>query len=309
MGPSLTTGGRSGEDTRFPSGPWDPPGLGGNLDFDSIDPPEIRDWNHIVAVTIRDIMLKDPLTLKKEQTVFTAREVMLLNGYESLYVVDDAGKPVGILDSLRASSKKTGKVAAIMETDFPTVNETDSSRDAAAIFADKNAGHLTLPVVDDTGHLTGILRVKDLLADLSSSTARRRKGEISPESAVIRLAMTETEQDEKASMKMIRDLKYKPGVTQVGANAEKLALKMRESAIVAAIAHGVIKEDTREKVAVSNAIRDIILQMQMLSPGLGGGYKLAIVRGDGRLSVCAFGRCGHALANSSEQIFLGSSII
>ena len=42
---------------------------------------------------------------------------------------------------------------------------------------------------------------------------------------------------------------------------------------------------------------------------LPGDYKLAIVRGDGRLSVCAFGRCGHALANSSEQIFLGSSII
>lgn len=259
--------------------------------------------------TIRDLMLKDPLTLKKEQTIFTAREVMLLNGYESLYVVDDEGRPCGILDSLRASSKKTGKVASIMDTEFQTVKETDSPRDAATIFAGKNAGHLTLPVVDNAGQLAGILRVKDLLVDLSASAGRRRKGQFSPESAVIRLAMTETEQDEKNAMKMIRDLKYRPGVTQVGANAEKLALKMRESAIVAAIAHGVIQEDTREKVAVSNAIRDIILQMQMISPGLGGGYKLAIVRGDGRLSVCAFGRCGHALANSSEQIFLGSSII
>lgn len=261
-------------------------------------------------VTIRDLMLRDPLTLRGEQTIFTAREVMLLNGYESLYVVDEEGRPVGIVDSLLASSKKTGKVSSIMRTNFPTVREEDSTQEAAAIFTDKqNSGHLTLPVVDEEGLLTGILRVKDLLVDLSSHAGRRRKGQISPESAVIRLAMTETEPDEKNAMKMIRDLKYKPGVTQVGANAEKLALKMRESAIVAAIAHGVIREETREKVAVSNAIRDIILQMGMVSPGLGGGYKLAMVRGDGRLSVCAFGRCGHALANSSEQIFLGSSII
>ncbi len=262
-----------------------------------------------MALTIRDLMLKNPLTLKREQTVVSAREVMLLNGYESLYVIDDDGKPVGILDSLRASAIQTGSIEDIMEVEFRTVLETDSPKDAATLFADKNTGHLTLPVVDEAGLLTGILRVKDLIADLSQSAGRRPQAQTSPENAVIRLAMTETEQAEKSAMKTIRDLNYKPGITQVGANAEKLALKMRESAIVAAIAHGVIKEDTREKVAVSMAIRDIILQMGMTSPGLGGGYKLAIVRGQGRLTVCAFGRCGHALANSSEQIFLGSSII
>ncbi len=262
-----------------------------------------------MAVKISDIMLRDPLTLKREQTIFTAREVMLLNGYECLYVVDDEGKPVGLVDSLRAASKKTGKVSSIMETDFATVKDSDSPRDAAAIFTEKRADHLSLPVVDAGGKLVGIIRVKDLLQDLSASAVRKRKGDISPESAVIRLAMTETDQDEKNSLKMIRELGFQPGVTQVGANAEKLALKMRESAIVAAIAHGVIKEDVREKVAVSNAIRDIILQLDVIAPGLGGGYKLGMVRGEGRISVCAFGRCGHALANSSEQIFLGSSII
>jgi len=64
-----------------------------------------------------------------------------------------------------------------------------------------------------------------------------------------------------------------------------------------------------EKVAVTHAIRDIINQLDMTAPGLGGGYKLGIVRGDGRVAVCAFGRCGHALANSSEHIFLGSAVI
>ena len=158
--------------------------------------------------------------------------------------------------------------------------------------APERSGDSEQAEIDELPEEVANVPTRVVLVDLSSSATRRRKGEISPESAVIRLAMTETEQDEKSALKMIRDLTYRPGVTQVGANAEKLALKMRESAIVAAIAHGVIKEDTREKVAVSNAIRDIILQMGMVSPGLGGGYKLAIVRGDGRLSVCAFGRCG-----------------
>lgn len=260
-------------------------------------------------VKIRDIMLKDPLTLRPEQTVFTAREVMLLNGYECLYVVDEAGKPVGLLDSLGASAKKTGKVQAIMVTEFSTVKQSASTQEAAAIFTQKASDHLSLPVVDDGGMLVGIVRVKDLVQNLAVEPPRRRPGQISPENAVIRLAMTETSEDEKSALEMIRGLDYKAGVTQVGANAEKLALKMRESAIVASIAHSVIKEDVREKVAVSNAIRDIILQLDMVNPGLGGGYKLAIVRGMGRISVAAFGRCGHALANSTEQIFLGSSVI
>lgn len=262
-----------------------------------------------MAVKISDLMLRDPLTLKQEQTIFTAREIMMLNGYECLYVVDDEGKPVGLVDSLIASNKKTGKVASIMETEFPVLKEGDAPREAARHFTEKGSDHLSLPVVGEGGRLTGILRIKDLLRDLSEKGTRKRKGQISVEAAVIRLAMTETDEDEKNALAMIRDLEYRPGVTQVGASAEKLALKLRESAIVAAIAHGVITEDTREKVAVSNAIRDIVLQLDVLAPGLGGGYKLGIVRGEGRLSVCAFGRCGHALANSSEQIFLGSSII
>jgi len=47
----------------------------------------------------------------------------------------------------------------------------------------------------------------------------------------------------------------------------------------------------------------------MINPGLGGGFKVAIVRGEGRIAVAAFGRCGHALSNGNEQIFMGSNII
>ena len=90
--------------------------------------------------------------------------------------------------------------------------------------------------------------------------------------------MSKDQDSERTWMIRIREQGYLPAVTQVGTSAEKLPLKLRESSIVAAIAHGVIKEDSREKIAVSGAIRDIVLQMDVISPGLGGGYKLGIAR-------------------------------
>ncbi|MDP7422271.1 MAG: HutP family protein, partial [bacterium] len=66
---------------------------------------------------------------------------------------------------------------------------------------------------------------------------------------------------------------------------------------------------TEEKLAVSNAVRDVYAQLLRVHPGLGGGFKLSVVRGAHRVTVVAFGRCGHALANGPEQIILGYSII
>ena len=88
-----------------------------------------------------------------------------------------------------------------------------------------------------------------------------------------------------------------------------MPVKLREAVIVAAIARSVIREDTREKYAVSLAVRDIYNQCYIINPGLGGGFKVAIVRGEGRVAVAAFGHCGHALSNGNEQIFMGSNII
>ena len=168
-------------------------------------------------------------------------------------------------------------------------------------------GGRALPVVDAAGLLVGIVRVRDIVKDLSQPAAK--EGQLSPEQAVIYLTMTRTPEKEKLWLERIKEHGLKPAITQVGANAEKLPIKMRESAIVAAIAYGVIKEDAREKSAVSNGVREIVLQLKMISPGLGGGFKVGIVRGEGRVAVAAFGRCGHALANSPEQLLMGTSII
>jgi acetoin utilization protein AcuB len=261
-----------------------------------------------MATTIREIMVSNPLFLKPEQSVFTARELMIINGFECLFVVDKAGKPTGVVTTLTAavedSKKKVNKVAT---DDYEVISADATVQEGASVFAKNDIGHLALPVVDDQGVMVGIVRVKDIVKDLSTSGPPVT--DLSPEILVVQLAMSKDLESERGWMTRIRDQGYLPAVTQVGTSAEKLPLKMRESSIVAAIAHGVIKEDSREKIAVSDAIRDIVLQMEVVSPGLGGGYKIGIVRGEGRVSVAACGRCGHALASSPEQIFLGVSII
>ncbi len=66
-------------------------------------------------------------------------------------------------------------------------------------------------------------------------------------------------------------------ITQTGASAEKLPIKLRESSTVAAIAREVIEENPREKMAVSNAVKDAYSQLSLINPGLGGGFKIELL--------------------------------
>jgi acetoin utilization protein AcuB len=235
---------------------------------------------------------------------------MLINEYECLFVIDDERRPAGVVTSFHMSAdekKKKKTVDKVMKSDVTALREDQSVQEAASFFSRQDVSRLAMPVVDEAGAVVGVVRIKDIVKDLAQPAVN--EGALSPEVAVVFLSMTRTEEKEKQWLERIRQHGAKPAITQVGANPEKLPVKMRESAIVAAIACGVISEDSREKTAVSNAIREIILQLKMVSPGLGGGFKVGVVRGEGRVAVAAFGRCGHALANSPEHIFLGSSIL
>lgn len=261
-----------------------------------------------MTTLIKDIMIAHPVTLRAEQSVFSARELMLIHRYDSLFVVDVEGRPIGILtgvDIVDDAKKKT--VEGAMRTDFPTVSPGDSIQVAARIMVEEKAQNLAMAVVGEKGLLEGVVRIRDIVKDLTEPV--EKEGALSAEAAVMYLAMTRSDSKERIWLQRIRAHGMKPAVTQVGATAEKLAIKLRESAIVAAIAFRVIKEDEREKSAVSRAVGEIILQIRIISPGLGGGYKIAIVRGEGRISVAAFGRSGHALANSPEQAFMGTCVV
>lgn len=261
-----------------------------------------------MGIRVKDIMDKNPAIVETDQTIFGLKEIVILRQPECILVTDNDGKLVGLLTpshlATLADVDIDEKVTSVMEKKFRRVNSNMSVREAASMLS---ASELeALPVVDNNEELVGVVTYKDIVKDLVED---REDQLLTPESAVIYLAMTKDSEQEEYWLQKVNNKGYRAAITQVGATAEKLPIKLREATIVAAIARSVIKEDSREKFSVSNAVRDIYSQLYTINPGLGGGFKVAILRGEGRIAVAAFGRCGHALSNGNEQIFMGSNII
>lgn len=258
-----------------------------------------------MALRVKDIMYPNPVIVDIDQTIFSLKEIMILRQPEIILVQDAQKRLVGLLTPAHIAGAMgiEDKVTAIMMKDFEVIRETDGVRDAAARLS--TCDFEALPVLDAADKVVGIVSYKDIVKDLVEDTTPK----LTPESAVIFLAMTKDAEQEEYWLQKVSAAGYRAAITQVGATAEKLPIKLREATIVAAIARAVIREDPREKFSVSNAVRDIYSQCNVINPGLGGGFKVAIVRGEGRIAVAAFGRCGHALANGNEQIFMGGNII
>lgn len=260
-----------------------------------------------MSIRVKDIMDTNPLTVSADQTIFGLREMMILRQPECFIVISKERKVLGLLTpSLLATAADMDleeKVTSVMVSKFKKVFTSMTVREAAGLlFASELEA---LPVVDADDILMGVITYKDIVKDLVED----RSEQLTPESAVICLAMTKDPEQEEYWLQRVTSRGYRAAITQVGATSEKLPIKLREATIVAAIARSVIREDAREKFSVSNAVRDIYSQLYIINPGLGGGFKIAIVRGEGRIAVAAFGRCGHALANGNEQVFMGSNII
>lgn len=260
-----------------------------------------------MGLQVKEIMDKNPIVVTEDYTIFGIREIIILRQPDCILVTNEEKKLKGILTNAHLAAvdeiDSNDKVSSIMIRNFMRVDSNMSVREAAALLS---ASELeALPVIDENDEIVGVVTYKDIVKDLVED----HETALTPESAVIYLAMTKDSEQEEYWLQKVTNKGYRAAITQVGATAEKLPIKLREAAIVASIARSVIREDTREKYAVSTAVRDIYSQCYTINPGLGGGFKVAIVRGEGRIAVAAFGRCGHALSNGNEQIFMGSNII
>lgn len=261
-----------------------------------------------MGIRVKDIMDKNYVSVDENATLFNVRELVILRQPECILVLDKDKKLKGIVThshlAALSSAEADEPVSKVMIKRFKVVNENMSIREAAHLLTSSELEGL--PVVDNDENLVGVVTYKDIVKDLVEEDTDQK---LTPESAVVYLAMTKDPESEEYWLQKVQAAGYRAAITQVGATAEKLPIKLREATIVAAIARSVIKEDPREKFSVSNAVRDIYAQLSVINPGLGGGFKVAIVRGEGRIAVAAFGRCGHALANGYEQIFMGGNII
>jgi len=260
---------------------------------------------------VKDIMSTNPITVNPETTVLEAEKLMSLNKIGRLIVVDD-GKVIGMVSdgNLVVEQELNAPIEKFMLTEIIKIKSNTTVQQAARYLSDKNIGGL--PVLDDENNLIGIVTADDIVYGYLKDEENERameKRTITPESSAIYLALTRSREYEEYWLDKIKGYNYKAAITQTGASAEKLPIKLRESTTVAAIARGVISENSREKIAVSNAVKDAYSQLALINPGLGGGFKIAVVKGDGHVSVAIFGKFGHALVDGPEQLTVGTSII
>lgn len=253
---------------------------------------------------IRELMSSDVITITADVTLEEAERLMNLNDIGRL-IVRENDKMVGIItDGDLVYNDLDVLVKEVMETEVITINYKKTIQEVSQLLSDNKIGGV--PVVDDTGELVGIVTAEDIV---SGYVKEEKTEKISPESSSIYLSMTRSREYENYWLDKIKGYGYQAAITQTGANAENLPIKLRESITVAAIARGVIKENPKEKIAVSNAVKDAYTQLDLVNPGLGGGFKVAVVRGKGRVAVSVFGKFGHALVDGPEQLALGISVI
>ncbi|NLY55816.1 MAG: CBS domain-containing protein [Firmicutes bacterium] len=255
---------------------------------------------------VKEWMQTFPAKVHYDATVAEARDLMLESKFGRILVVDREDRLMGILtdSDVLAATDHSVKVETIMTPVVVSVYENQTIRDAGRLLVEnKIAG---VPVVDSEGRVVGLLTARDILRGYLAEEDEVR---LSMETLAINLAMTRHREDERYWLDRSKHFGYRAAITQVGAGPDKLATKLRESTIAAAIARKVISEDSREKIAVSQAVRDAFFQLSLINPGLGGGFKVSAVRGDGRITVVIFGRFGHALADGPEQIAVGYSVI
>ena len=115
--------------------------------------------------TVADVMVTAVITVRANEAVKAAHADMEVGAFRHLPVLDERGQLVGILsnrDVLRSVTKpKAVLVADIMTRDPVTVRQDQPAHLAAAIMLDRKIG--SLPVVDDDGHLIGLVTQTDFL--------------------------------------------------------------------------------------------------------------------------------------------------
>ncbi|MDR1192768.1 MAG: HutP family protein [Peptococcaceae bacterium] len=107
-------------------------------------------------------------------------------------------------------------------------------------------------------------------------------------SAAIRLALTDSREEEQVLKRELAALGIRSVAVDYGGDFALSAKKIIERAIVAAKRELVIKENHYDEGAVSGATREALAQILDKAFGLNVGGKLAIARGGDHISVCIY---------------------
>ncbi|MCR5675679.1 MAG: CBS domain-containing protein [Lachnospiraceae bacterium] len=140
---------------------------------------------------VKDHMTADPITISGDMTISKAVEIMRKNQFHRLPVTDAKGKLIGLITGglveEQSGQKNTSlsifelnyllsrrTVADIMIRDVTTTREDVFLEEAAQLMIDREIA--VLPVVDDDGHVIGIITEKDIFQAFNDLLGHRHKG-------------------------------------------------------------------------------------------------------------------------------------
>lgn len=117
-------------------------------------------------------------------------------------------------------------------------------------------------------------------------------------SAVIKLALTESREEESALKEQLMAADIRCAAVDFGGEFISSVSKIIEKTIIAAQRSGVISDAHNEEGAVAGAAREAVSQISQKAIGLNVGGKIAVARYGNHLSVCLY--FGIGLLNLNE---------
>jgi len=128
---------------------------------------ENRLWDNPEYIKARDIMIKNPISVKGNRRVTQGIEIMRTSKVDSLLIVDkeDHLKGIVTVKDIKATLDKTETLKDIMSIDPLCVNEGDSLVEILEVMNKNSVGYI--PVVSSEGRLVGLITRSSLLSVLS----------------------------------------------------------------------------------------------------------------------------------------------
>lgn len=114
-------------------------------------------------INVEDVMIKNPVTIQPERTLTQALEKMRYEKVDSLMVVDNKEKFVGLItaNDVIENFDNVEKVHEITKTEVHYVAEDAKVSNALSIMAQEQVGYV--PVIDDNSRLKGLITRSSLV--------------------------------------------------------------------------------------------------------------------------------------------------
>lgn len=126
-----------------------------------------RVWDKPEFIKALDIMIKDPISIRAQRTIFQGINIMRSTKVDSLLIVDKEDTLIGIvtLKDITKQSHRNMMLQDIMEHNVFSVKADDNLLDILTMMKENSIGYV--PVTDEAGKLVGLVTRSSLISVLS----------------------------------------------------------------------------------------------------------------------------------------------